>query len=200
MGIQLKKINLNEAIGKLDDKMIEMAIETDNVEKLKELKQIEKQKVKEKIINYFVFWTSSFAVVILGIFIINSMNYNNVVQIPNPIVSIDSLNELSNYLGLSTEKFDFKEIKNINKYQNEIFGEIIYKDDSTLRISKGKSDNSGIYGSALVEETVINNVEVQIYSLEKIEYATWQKDGYSYSYRKSNDENIKDIIKKIIGE
>ena len=196
----MKKINLNEAIGKLDDKMIEMAIETDNVEKLKELKQIEKQKVKEKIINYFVFWTSSFAVVILGIFIINSMNYNNVVQIPNPIVSIDSLNELSNYLGLSTEKFDFKEIKNINKYQNEIFGEIIYKDDSTLRISKGKSDNSGIYGSALVEETVINNVEVQIYSLEKIEYATWQKDGYSYSYRKSNDENIKDIIKKIIGE
>ena len=196
----MKKINLNEAIGKLDDKMIEMAIETDNVEKLKELKQIEKQKVKEKIINYFVFWTSSFAVVILGIFIINSMNYNNVVQIPNPIVSIDSLNELSNYLGLSTEKFDFKEIKKINKYQNEIFGEIIYKDDSTLRISKGKSDNSGIYGSSLVEETVINNVEVQIYSLEKIEYATWQKDGYSYSYRKSNDENIKDIIKKIIGE
>ena len=196
----MKKINLNEAIGKLDDKMIEMAIETDNVEKLKELKQIEKQKAKEKIINYFVFWTSSFAVVILGIFIINSMNYNNVVQIPNPIVSIDSLNELSNYLGLSTENFDFKEIKKINKYQNEIFGEIIYKDDSTLRISKGKSDNSGIYGSSLVEETVINNVEVQIYSLEKIEYATWQKDGYSYSYRKSNDENIKDIIKKIIGE
>lgn len=196
----MKKINLNEAIGKLDDKMIEMAIETDNVEKLKELKQIEKQKVKEKIINYFVFWISSFAVVILGIFIINSMNYNNVVQIPNPIVSIDSLNELSNYLGLSAEKFDFKEIKKINKYQNEIFGEIIYKDDSTLRISKGKSDNSGIYGSSLVEETIINNVEVQIYSLEKIEYATWQKDGYSYSYRKSNDENIKDIIKKIIGE
>ncbi len=196
----MKKINLNEAIGKLDDKMIEMAIETDNVEKLKELKQIEKQKVKEKIINYFVFWTSSFAVVILGIFIINSMNYNNVVQIPNPIVSIDSLNELSNYLGLSTEKFDFKEIKNINKYQNEIFGEIIYKDDSTLRISKGKSDNSGIYGSSLVGKTIINNVEVQIYSLEKIEYAIWQKDGYSYSYRKSNDENIKDIIKKIIGE
>lgn len=196
----MKKINLNEAIGKLDDKMIEMAIETDNVEKLKELKQIEKQKVKEKKINYFVFWTSSFAVVILGIFIINSMNYNNVVQIPNPIVSIDSLNELSNYLGLSTENFDFKEIKKINKYQNEIFGEIIYKDDSTLRISKGKSDNSGIYGSSLVEEIIINNVEVQIYSLEKIEYATWQKGGYSYSYRKSNDENIKDIIKKIIGE
>lgn len=196
----MKKINLNEAIGKLDDKMIEMAIETDNIEKLKELKQIEKQKTKEKIINCLAFWTSSFAVVILGIFIINSMNYNNVVQIPNPIVSIDSLNELSNYLGLSTKDFDFKEIKSINKYQNEIFGEVIYKDDSTLRISRGKSDNSGIYGSSLVEETIINNVEVKIYSCGKTEYATWQKDGYSYSYRKSSEENIKDIIKKIVGE
>ena len=196
----MKRINLNDAIGKIDDKIIEKAIETDNVEKLNELKLIEKKTREEKRIKYFSLFASSFAVIILGIFMINNINYNNEVQIPNPIISIDSLEELSKYLGIKTDNFNFKEIENINKFTSEILGEITYKDNSVLRIGKGNNDNSGIYGSRLKEETTINNIKVKIYTFEELEYAVWQKDGYSYSYRKSSNENITEIVKKIIGE
>lgn len=196
----MKRINLNDAIGKIDDKIIEKAIETDTIFKLNELKMIEKKSKKEKLVKYFSLFASSLAVIILGVFMINNIKYNNDIQIPNPIVSIDSLEELSKYLGIETDKFDFKEIENINKFNSEILGEITYRDNSVLRISKGNNDNSGIYGSTLKEETTINNTKVKIYSFEKLEYATWQKGGYSYSYRKSSSENITEIVKKLIGE
>ena len=129
-------------------------------------------------------------------------NYNdeNNVLIPNPMVSIDSLDELEKYLGISSLKLDFKEIEEIIKYNNDVLGQITYKDDSVLRISKGNNDNSGIYGSKLKNETTINNVNVKIYSFEELEYAVWCKDGYSYSYRKSSNEDIIEIIRKVIGE
>lgn len=198
----MKKINLNDALGKIDDKIIEKSIETDSFEKLNELRLIEKRMKREKIFKYSSYFASAFAVIILGIFVVINKNYNdeNNVLIPNPMISIDSLDELEKYLGISSLKLDFKEIDNIIKYNNEVLGQVTYKDGSVLRISKDNNDNSGIYGSRLRNEITINNVNVKIYSFEELEYAVWYKDGYSYSYRKSSNENITEIIEKVIGE
>ena len=198
----MKKINLNDALGKIDDKIIERSIETDSFEKLNELKLIEKKSKQNRLFKYFSCFASAFAVIILGVFVVVNKNYNdeNNVLVPNPMVSIDSLDELEEYLGISSLKLDFKEIDNIVKYNNDVLGQITYKDGSVLRISKGNNDNSGIYGSKLKDETTINNVKVRIYSFEELEYAVWYKDGYSYSYKKSSNEDITEIIKEVIGE
>lgn len=201
MGIQLKKINLNDVFGKIDNKILERAIETDNIQKLKELKQIERNKTKINIFKYFSLCASSFAAIILVLFIMtNNKPNDNEVQIPNPIVSVNSLNELSDYLGINTEHLNFKEIKEINKYNDDILGTIVYADDSVLRMSKGDKNNSGIYGGKIFEETTISGLEIKIYKYENIEYAIWMKDDYSYSYKKAENENIKEIIKEIIGD
>ena len=198
----MKKINLNDALGKIDDKIIERSIETDSFEKLSELKLIEKKSKQSRLFKYLSCFASAFTVIILGVFVVVNKNYNdeNNVLIPNPMVSIDSLDELEKYLGISSLKLDFKEIEEIIKYNNDVLGQITYKDDSVLRISKGNNDNSGIYGSTLKEEITINNTKVKIYYFEELEYAIWQKEGYSYSYRKSSSENITEIVKKLIGE
>ena len=198
----MKKINLNDALGKIDDKIIERSIETDSFEKLSELKLIEKKSKQSRLFKYYSCFASAFAVIVLGVFVVFNKNYNdeNNVLIPNPMVSIDSLDELEEYLGISSLKLDFKEIDSIVKYSNDVLGQITYKDGSVLRVSKGNNDNSGIYGSKLKSEITINNVNVKIYSLEELEYAVWYKDGYSYSYKKSSSEDITEIIKEVIGE
>lgn len=194
----MKKINMNDAIGKINDELIEKSIETDTPEKLRELKILEKNKKRVNILKYFSVCASSFAVIILGVVMFNSGINKNNIQIPNPITSLNSLNELSKYLEIDVSNLDFKPVSNISKYNDEVLGEITYNDNSRLRISKGSENNSGIYGGIIKEEIIIENIEVQVYTYDDLEYAVWNNNNYSYSYIKSENEEIKNIIENII--
>lgn len=194
----MKKINMNDAIGKINDELIEKSIETDTPEKLKELKMLEKNKKRFNILKCFSVCASSFAVIIFGVVMFNNGINKNDVQIPTPIITVSSLNELSRYLGIDVSNLDFKLVSNISKYNDELLGEITYDDNSKLRISKGNENNSGIYGGIIKEEIIIENIKVQVYTYDDLEYAVWKNNNYSYSYIKSENEEIKNIIKNII--
>lgn len=195
----MQKVNLNDVLGRLDDKIIEKAIETDNAQKLKELKKIEQKKGRVHILKCFSIFSSCVAVFILGVIMLNNrpISDDNVL-IPNPMTQISNLNELSSYLGLDVTNLDIKPIEGIYTFSDEILGEIRYQDNSTLRIGVGNNDISGIYGGTLVEEITINRINVKMKKSEKTNYAIWNDNNYSYSYIKADKEDLKEMVTKII--
>ena len=86
------------------------------------------------------------------------------------------------------------------KFEDDTLIQITYKDDSTIRISKGQDDNSGIYGATLKEMRKINDTNVEIYEFDDIIYAVWkdEKNSYVFSYVASNNEDINSILSKIV--
>lgn len=195
----MQKVNLNDVIGHLDDKIIEKAIETDNAQKLKELKKIEKKKGRVHILKCFSIFSSCAAVFVLGVIILNNrpISDDNVL-IPNPVTEISNLSELSSYLGLDVTKLDIKPIEEIYIFSGETLGEIKYQDNSALRIGVENNDISGTYGGTLVEEISIKDIKIQIKKMENTNYATWKNNNYSYSYIKADKENLKEMVTKII--
>lgn len=192
----MKKIKLLDLFNSLDDKLIEQSIEIDNAKKLKEIKKLEKKK-KISVFSKYIF-ISTTAILLLAFILPNLSNENNTTQTKNPIIEVTNLNELEKFINKDLSKYKIKTINRMIKYNEEEMIEIEYKDLSTLRISKGNTDNSGIYGATLKEETNINNTKITIYEYENITYATWTLDNYSYSYIASTIENINEILKKII--
>lgn len=206
----MKNINLLEILGMLDDEMVQKSIETNDAKKLKELKRLEKKKKSIFFVKFASVLASSFAILCVGIVMINNNRIdNNIndknsgVQIANPISEVDSIDELEEYIGKSLEKYQIKEIETMTKFNDEEMVQILYKDGTSIRISKDKNtDNSGIYNSNLESKQIINNIEVEIYSIIDIEnkslYAVWQDEGYSYTYYSNNTENTVDILRKIV--
>lgn len=196
----MQKVNLNDVIGRVDDQLLEKALETDSTSKLMELKKMAKKKERSRLFQYISLFSSCLAIFILGMtwYQNHLPSSNNEVLVPNPLIDVSNLNDLSTYLGLNVTNMDFKTIENINTFRGETLGEIKYQDGSTLRIGAGVEDISGIYGGTLVEEITIHDIKVQIKKYEEINYATWTNKNYSYSYIKSDKENIKEIVTKII--
>lgn len=196
----MRKINLLDILGLTDNSIINRAIETDSSEKLKELKILEKRKKYLKIFKYTSMFAGSFAVIIIGIILFSNTTSDNDVFTPNPMIEIKDIKELESYIKLDLSKYKIKEIMEMYKFSNGNLIQITYTDESTLRISKGISDNSGIYGATLKETKNINGFNVKIYEFEDTKYAVWNdgKNNYTYSYISSNNENIYDILSKIV--
>lgn len=196
----MRKINLLDILGLTDNSIINRAIETDSSEKLKELKILEKRKKHLKIFKYTSLFAGSFAVLIIGIVLFSNTTSDNNIFNPNSMIEIKDIKELESYIKLDLSKYKIKEIMEMYKFSNENLIQITYTDESTLRISKGKNDNSGIYGATLKEIKKINNIDVKIYEFEGTKYAIWkdEKKNYTYSYISCDNENIYDVLSKVV--
>jgi len=209
----LKNIKLLEILGMLDDEMVQKAIETNDAQKLKELKLLEKRKKNSTLIKYMSVFASSLAVLIVEVIMINNnridkidksvIGENNGVQISNPISEVKSIQELESHIGKTLEKYQIKEIESMTKFNDEKMIQIYYEDNTSLRISEDQNiDNSGITGADVEGNEIINNIEVKIRKLEdnvsKCIFATWNDGKYSYTYYSNETENIIEVLKKIV--
>lgn len=206
----MKNIKLLEILGMLDDEMVQKAIETNDAQKLKELKLLEKRKKNSTLIKYMSVFASSLAVLIVGVIMINNngidksvIGENNGVQISNPISEVKSIQELESHIGKTLEKYQIKEIESMTKFNDEKMIQIYYEDNTSLRISEDQNiDNSGITGAVVDSNEIINNIEVKIRKLEdnvsKSIFATWNDGKYSYTYYSNETENIIEVLEKIV--
>ena len=209
----MKNIKLLEILGMLDDEMVQKAIETNDAQKLKELKLLEKRKKNSTLIKYMSVFASSLAVLIVGVIMINNnridkidksvIGENNGVQISNPISEVKSIQELESHIGKTLEKYQIKEIETMTKFNDEKMIQIYYEDNTSLRISEDQNiDNSGITGADVEGNEIINNIEVKIRKLEdnvsKCIFATWNDGKYSYTYYSNETENIIEVLEKIV--
>ena len=195
----MKKINLLDILGLINNEMVNRAIEIDSAEKLKEIKILEKRKKYFGVFRLASVLAGGMAVFMIGIVLFNN-NFNDNTLISNPMTKVESINELEKYIEIDLSKFKFKEIKEMYKFEDDTLIQITYKDYSTIRISKGQDDNSGIYGATLKEMRKINGTNVEIYEFDDTIYAVWkdEKNSYAFSYVASNNEDINSILSKIV--
>lgn len=206
----MKNIKLLEILGMIDDEMVQKAIETNDAQKLKELKLLEKRKKNSTLIKYMSVLASSLAVLIVVVIMTNNneidkniIDENNGVSISNPISEVSSIQELESYIGISLKRYQIKEIETMTKFNDDEMIQIYYKDGTSIRISKEQnSDNSGITGANVESNEIINNIEVKIRKLEdnvsKRIFATWNDGKYSYTYYSNETENIIEVLEKIV--
>lgn len=206
----MKNIKLLEILGMIDDEMVQKAIETNDAQKLKELKLLEKRKKNSTLIKYMSVFASSLAALVVGVIMINNngidksvIGENNGVQISNPISEVKSIQELESHIGKTLEKYQMKEIETMTKFNDEKMIQIYYEDNTSLRISEDQNiDNSGITGANVESNEIINNIEVKIRKLEdnvsKRIFATWNDEKYSYTYYSNETENIIEVLEKIV--
>lgn len=206
----MKNIKLLEILGMIDDEIVQKSIETNDAKKLKELKLLERKKKNSILVKYMSVFASSLAVLVIGIIMINHneidknmIDGNSGVQISNPISEVSSVQELESYIGISLKRYQIKEIETMTKFNNEKIVQIYYEDETSLRISEGKNvDNSGITGSEIESNEIINGIEVKISKLEdnasKSIFATWNDEKHSYTYYSNETENIIEVLEKIV--
>lgn len=127
------------------------------------------------------------------------------VQIPNPIITVSSVEEMEEYLDFHVPVLD-KEVETysilvVDSYPT--MGQINYTDGSEFRIEYGSGDISGIYGGTLVESRDIEGVKVDLYqytdqTTPDLTYAIWEQDGFTFSYLYTNDgiTDVETIIQK----
>ena len=121
------------------------------------------------------------------------------VQVVNPLMQVNSVEEMEEYLDFSVPVLD-KEVENyivlvIDGYPTQ--ARIRYHDGGSFDMKHGSGDVSGIYGGSLVKEENINGTKVSFMNYEDINYAIWEKDGFTYSLSGNDDlnESVKALIK-----
>ncbi len=126
-----------------------------------------------------------------------------IVQVANPLIEVNSVDEMEKYLDFEVPVLD-KEVETYivivdeNNYPKT--ARIEYKDGSTFNMEYGSSDISGIFGGTLEKTEKINKADVKFYtytddSSNEVEYAIWEKDGFSYSL--SNSANLQAEIENL---
>ena len=120
------------------------------------------------------------------------------VQVVNPIMEVNSLEEMEEYLDFPVPALN-KEVESyivlvIDGYPTQ--ARIRYQDGMNFDMKFGNGDVSGIYGGSLVKEEVINGTKVSFMRYEDINYAIWEKDGFTYSL--SGGENLTENVKELV--
>ena len=120
------------------------------------------------------------------------------VQVPDPFITVTSIAEMEEYLDFDVPVLD-KEVKSYsvlidNSYP--VMGQIDYADGSEFRIQYGSGDISGIYGGTLEESKDIDGVKVEYYKYTDTTYAIWEQNGFTFSYVYIAD-GISDVEKLI---
>ena len=129
------------------------------------------------------------------VFTANSGNVTpdpDLVQIPNPIITVTSVEEMENYLDFDVPVLD-KEVESYSVLIEDSYptmGQIDYADGSEFRIQYGSGDISGIHGGTLEKSENIDGVKVEHYKYENTTYAIWEQNGFTFSYVYTNSENI----------
>ena len=116
------------------------------------------------------------------------------VQIPNPIVTYDTMEEVSEVVGFTFVAPTVPEGYVNQGYSviNSTLAQVVYTDgenEITFRGAKEQGDNSGDYNEyEVIRILTIGEVEVATKGTpEKIHVATWEKESISYSVVASGD-------------
>lgn len=181
----MKKEDLYTAIGDIDDSYIMEA----------------KRNMKVKSKKSYKIWGTIAACLCLVAFGGAMLNANfaadtkphpEYVQVANPMMEVDSVEEMEKYLDFDVPVLN-KEVETYIVFVDDNYpksARIEYKDGSTFNMSYGSDDVSGIYGGKLEKTEKINKTDVSFYSYEDsktVNYAIWEKDGFSYSLSNSSD-------------
>ena len=188
--------DLYKAIGDIDDSYIMGAKKT--------------MKVKSK--RSYKIWGTIAACFCLVAFGAAMINYNanlptkpqpKLVQVANPLMEVNSVDEMEKYLDfkiptLNKEVEVYIVIVDENNYPKT--ARIEYKDGSTFNMEYGSKDVSGILGGTLEKTEEINKADVKFYTYTddgsiEVEYAIWEKDGFSYSL--SNSANLQSEVESL---
>ena len=134
---------------------------------------------------------------------------NNLLQIVNPLVEFDTIEELQQYFKAEIPVLD-KQVEAYIAITEDTYAthaRIKYADASSFEMEPGKeADVSGIYGGTEEKEELINGVNVKIYSYNDSDsddityYAIWHANNVSYSYsvvgEEMNMEELTELINK----
>ena len=173
----------SEAMGELDTRYVEEAI------------GYKKKKTSKKTV-----WVklgamaACLCLVVVGGVMLTQNNGNNVpnpeiVQIPSPIITVTSVEEMEDYLDFDIPILD-KEAASYSVFVEDSYptmGQIDYADGSKFRIKYGSGDISGIYGGTLEESREIDGTKVEYYEYAEISYAIWEQNGFTFSYVYTNN-------------
>ncbi len=129
----------------------------------------------------------------------NNVPNPEMVQIPNPFITVTSVEEMEEYLDFKVPVLD-KEVETYSVLVEDSYptmGQIDYADGSEFRIKYGSGDISGIYGGTLEESKDTEGVKVDYYrytdnTTPEITYAIWEQNGFAFSYLYTNN-SIADI-------
>lgn len=115
----------------------------------------------------------------------------DIVQIPNPIITVTSVEEMENYLDFDVPVLD-KEVVSYSVLVEDSYptmGQINYADGSEFRMQYGSGDISGIHGGTLEKSKDIEGVKVEYYQYADTTYAIWEQNGFTFSYVYANDNS-----------
>lgn len=105
------------------------------------------------------------------------------VQVVNPIMKVASVEEMEEYLDFDVPLLE----RDVNSYIVMVIdgypesARIIYSDNSVFNMKYGKGDISGVYGGVLEKKADIGGISVSVFVYDNIRYATWEKDGFTFS-------------------
>lgn len=121
-------------------------------------------------------------------------------QIPNPIITVTTIEEMENYLDFDVPVLD-KEVESYSVLIEDSYpamGQIDYADGSEFRMQYGSGDISGIHGGTLEESENVGGVNVEYYKYENTVYAIWEQNGFTFSYVYAGSENsdVESIIQQ----
>lgn len=106
------------------------------------------------------------------------------VQVANPIITVQSVEEMEKLLDFQVPLLDKKveslSVLVLKEYPS--MAQISYADGSEFRMQYGSGDISGINGGTLVKSEQIDDVKVDFYQYEKTNYALWESKGFTCSY------------------
>lgn len=126
------------------------------------------------------------------------------VQVVNPIMKVDSAEEMEYYLDYKIPLLD----KDVSDYIVLVLegyadhGRVHYADGSKFHIQYGSGDISGIYGGKFCETVDVCGIEVSLYEYSDTVYGIWETGGFTFSYQSANFDisDIESIIKTFSGK
>lgn len=183
----------SEAVGELDTRYVDEAIGYKK-----------KKTYKKPVWVKLGAMAACLCLVIVGGVMFTQNSGNNVpnpemVQTPNPFITVTSVEEMEEYLDFKVPVLD-KEVEMYSVLVEDNYptmGQIDYADGSEFRIKYGSGDISGIYGGTLEESKDIEGVKVDFYrytddTTPELTYALWEQNGFAFSYQYTND-SIADV-------
>lgn len=168
----------SEAMNQLDDKYVDEAL------------RHKAGKPQAKMV--WVKWCAAAACICLilaGAFILTRKGEGaapkpQMVQVPNPIITVTSAAEMDKYLDFKVPVLN-KDVKTyavfvLNRYPT--IGQITYTDGSEFRVQYGSGDISGIHGGTKQDSKTVDGVKVSYFKYEDKTYAIWEEKGFTFSY------------------
>ena len=136
-------------------------------------------------------------IICASVFMFNNFGSNkphpDMVQIPIPLLEVNSLEEMEQYLDFKVPTLS-KDVESYvvlvaDKYPT--MARITYTDGSTFNKEYGSGDISGIHGGVFAKTEQVGNVAVNFYTYTNEDgivtsYALWENDGFTYSLASKN--------------